>query len=82
MKQETKDMILKMVKVWNQFNQQKAVNATTDDSEFDKGCWSLDVALTGVVNSEFMAFLLPALIVHNCHWFMYAHNDNLIMHIQ
>lgn len=82
MKKETKDLLVNMVQAWNQFNPQKAVKVSFDDSEFNKGCWALDLALGGVVNSDFICFFLPAIQVNNCIWFLNACGDNVIMHIQ
>lgn len=82
MKQETKDLLVKMIESWNQFNPQKYVSASFDVDEIDKGCWALDVAIRGVVDSDFIAFLLPALQSFGCSWFFHAINDNVIFHIQ
>ena len=82
MKKETKDSLILSIEFWNQFNAQKAVKALFDENEFNKGCWSLDVSFSGIVNSDFIAFILPALSVNNCIWFLSALNDKLILHIQ
>ena len=82
MKKETKDLLVLMFKSWNQFNPQKAVKADFDADEFNKGSWALDVSLSGMVYSDFVAFILPALQAHNCIWFLNAYHDNIIMHIQ
>lgn len=82
MKKETKELLVNMVLAWNQFNPQKSVEAHFDDNEFQKGSWALDVALGGVVNSDFIGFILPAIQVNNCIWFLNACGDNVIMHIQ
>ena len=71
-----------MIESWNQFNPQKYISASFDVNEFNKGCWALDVAIMGVVNSDFIAFLLPALQSFNCIWFFNGHGDNVIFHIQ
>ena len=82
MKKETKDLLVTMVQTWNQFNPQKAVRAHFDDSEFSPKHWSLDMAIEGVVSSDFMAFLLPALIAQDCVWFFSAYGSEVIFHIQ
>lgn len=82
MKQETKDLLVNMITAWNQFNPQKRVDAHVDDSEFDTNAWSLDVAIVGTISSTFMAFLMPALQVNECHWFFWGHGDKVIFHIQ
>lgn len=82
MKKETKDLLVSMIETWNKFNPQRSVGATFDDSEFSPKHWSLDIAFSGVVCSEFMAFLLPALIAQGCIWFISAFGSNVIFHIQ
>lgn len=82
MKKETKDLLICMVETWNKFNQSKSVDAHFDELEFSPKQWSLDLAIVGVVNSDFMNFLLPAIYAHDCIWFMNACGDNLILHIQ
>lgn len=82
MKKETKDLLVNMIQAWNQFNPQKAVKAHFDDNEFSSKCWSLDVAMEGVVGSDFIGFLLPAIQVNNCIWFLNAYNNKVILHIQ
>ena len=82
MKKETKDSLILSIEFWNQFNAQKAVKALFDENEFKEGAWSLDVSFSGVVNSDFIAFILPALSVDNCIWFFSAINYKLILHIQ
>lgn len=82
MTKETKDLIITMIQSWNQFNPRKAVKVHFDDSEFSPKHWSLDMAIEGVISSKFMSFLLPALIAHNCHWFLSAYGSEVIFHIQ
>ena len=82
MKKETKDLVVTMVETWNKFNPSGWVDAQFDDSECSPKQWSLDLALGGVMSSEFMAFLLPALIAQDCHWFLSAYGSEVIFHIQ
>lgn len=82
MKKETKDLLISMVETWNKFNPSRSVDAHFEDSEFSPKHWSLDIAFGGVVGSEFMAFLLPALIAQNCIWFISAYGSQVIFHIQ
>lgn len=82
MKKETKDLIITMIQSWNQFNPQKAVKVHFDDSEFSPKHWSLDMAIEGIVCSDFLAFLLPALVAQNCIWFVSGLNQRIIFHIQ
>lgn len=82
MKKETKEMLVNMINAWNMYNPQKSVDAHFDDSEFSPNHWSLDVAFSHVICSDFIAFLLPALQVNNCVWFMHGSNDNVCFHIQ
>lgn len=82
MKKETKDLLVNMVEGWNKFNPQKAVMAHFDDNEFSPKCWSLDVAMEDVVDSDFIVFLLPVIQVKNCIWFLHAYNNKVILHIQ
>lgn len=82
MKKEVKELLVNMVNTWNVFNPQKAVNVHFDDNEFNPKCWALDVALEGVVGSDFIGFLLPAIQANNCIWFLNAYNNKVILHIQ
>lgn len=82
MEKRVKDLFISMVKAWNQFNPQKSVNAEFEENEFNKGQWSLNIILVGMVVSDFLAFLLPSLVAYNCIWYMGAHNDKIIVHIQ
>lgn len=82
MKKETKDLLISMVETWNKFNPSKSVDAHFDDSEFSPKHWSLEIAINGVVCSDFMAFLLPALIAQDCVWFFSAYGSQVIFHIQ
>lgn len=71
-----------MVETWNKFNPQRSVDADFDDSEFSPKHWSLDIDIRGVVSSDFMAFLLPALVAQDCHWFLSAYGSEIRFHIQ
>ena len=82
MKKETKEMLVLMLKSWNQFNASKAVVFEFEDSEFTRGHWSLELKLSGVVPSDFIGFFLPALAANNCTWFMSAINHQVYLHIQ
>lgn len=82
MKKETKDLLVSMVKSWNTFNPQKAVDAHFDESEFSPKHWSIDMAIEGVVCSDFMAFFLPALQAQDCVWFFSGYSHQVIFHIQ
>lgn len=82
MKKETKEMLVLMLKSWNQFNAGKAVVFEFEDSEFTRGHWSLELKLSGVVPSDFIGFFLPALAANNCTWFMSAINHQVYFHIQ
>ena len=75
-------MLVKMVESWNTFNLSKSVKVNFEESEFSPKNWSLELSISGVVCSEFVAFLLPALQVHRCIWFLSGYNDNVIFHIQ
>ena len=75
-------MLVKMVNAWNQFNPQKSVDVEFEESEFSPKNWSLDVSIKGVVSSDFMAFLLPALQAHGCYWFFSGYSDRVSFHIQ
>lgn len=77
-----KDLFISMVKTWNQFNPQKSVNAEFEENEFNKGKWSLNIILAGVVCSDFVAFLLPSLMAYNCIWFMSGRDNTINLHIQ
>ena len=77
-----KDLFISMVKTWNQFNPQKSVNAEFEENEFNKGKWSLNISLAGVVGSDFIAFLLPSLMAYNCIWFLSGFDDKVVFHIQ
>lgn len=82
MKKETKEMLVLMLKSWNQFNAGKAIVFEFEDSEFTRGHWSLELKLSGVVPSDFIGFFLPALAANNCTWFMSAINHQVYFHIQ
>lgn len=82
MKKETKILLVSMVAAWNQFHVSKRVDAEFNEDEFQKGHWSLEVRIRGVVNAEFVSFLLPALAANNCTWFMSAINHQVYFHIQ
>lgn len=82
MKKETKVLVIKMVNAWNQFNPQKSVDTEFEENEFNKGSWSLNIKFSGIVLSDFIAFLLPALMANNCIWFISAIDDKVILHIQ
>lgn len=82
MKKETKDLLIGMVETWNKFNPSKSVDAHFDESEFSPKHWSLEIAIGGVISSEFMSFLLPALIAQGCIWFFSAFGSDVIFHIQ
>lgn len=82
MKKETKELLVKMVHTWNQFNLVKKVDAEIEESEFQKGCWSIDLAIRGVVNPEFVMFLLPTLVCQECYWFLGDSNGRVFFHIQ
>lgn len=71
-----------MVETWNKFNPSKSVDAHFDESEFCPKQWSLEIAISGVVCSEFMNFLEPALFANNCMWFFSAYGSQVIFHIQ
>lgn len=77
-----KDLFISMVKTWNQFNPQKSVNAEFEENEFNKGKWSLNIILAGMVGSDFIAFLLPSLMAYNCIWYMGGVNNTISLHIQ
>lgn len=70
MKKETKEMLVLMLKSWNQFNVVKAIMFDFEESEFSRGHWALELKFSGVVPSDFIVFFLPALAAHNCTWFM------------
>lgn len=82
MKKETKEMLVIMLKSWNQFNAAKAVVFEFEESEFSRGHWSLELKFSGVVPSDFIGFLLPALAAHGCIWFMSAVSNQVYFHIQ
>lgn len=82
MKKETKELLIKMVNTWNQFNLVKKVDAEFDESEFAPGLWSIDLEIKGVVNSDFVMFLLPALVCQDCHWFLSECGGRVSFHIQ
>lgn len=82
MKKETKEMLVLMLKSWNQFNAAKAVVFEFEDSEFTRGHWSLELKFSGVVSSDFIGFFLPALAANKCTWFMSAINHQVYFHIQ
>lgn len=82
MKKETKDLVVTMVNTWNQFNRSKRVDSTIVESEFSKGHWSIELEIKGVVNSDFMTFLQPALYSNDCIWFFAGSNDTVVFHIQ
>lgn len=82
MKKETKDLLITMVESWNKFNPRRSVDVDLDDSEFSPKHWSLDMSFGGVVSSDFIAFLLPALIAQDCIWFVSGLGNRVILHIQ
>lgn len=82
MKLETKDLIMQMVTTWNQFNCAKRVDVEFDESEFSKGHWAINLELKGVVNSDFVMFLLPTLVCQNCIWFLSECGGRVVFHIQ
>lgn len=82
MKKETKEMLVMMLKSWNQFNAAKAVVFEFEESEFSRSHWSLELKFSGVVPSDFIGFFLPALAAHNCIWFMSAVSNQVYFHIQ
>lgn len=71
-----------MVETWNKFHSQNRIDAHFDDSEFSPKHWSLEVSIKDIINPDFVAFLLPALIAQGCSWFIYAYGSNVIFHIQ
>lgn len=75
-------MLVKMVETWNQFNLAKKVDVEFDDSEFSPGHWSVDLDIKGVVNSDFVMFLLPTLVCQGCHWFISECSGRVSFHIQ
>ena len=75
-------MLVLMVKTWNQFNVVKTVVFESEESEFSRGHWSLELKFGGVVSSDFLAFFLPALAAHGCTWFVSAINNQVYFHIQ
>lgn len=82
MKKETKDLLVSMVETWNKFNPKRSVDARLDESEFSPKHWSLDIRIGGVIPSDFMAFILPALIAQDCLWFISGLDSDVIFHIQ
>lgn len=82
MKKETKELIVKMVKTWNQFNCSKTVDVEIEEDEFSKGHWSLSLRIRGVVNSDFVMFLLPSLVCQECHWFIHECGGRVVFNIQ
>lgn len=82
MKLETKNLLVTMVSTWNQVNVSKKVDVEFDEDEFSKGHWSLVVIIRGVVNAEFVSFLLPAMISNNCHWFISEYDGRVAFYIQ
>lgn len=82
MKKETKEMLVLMVKCWNQCHVSKAVEFEFEESEFTRGHWSLEFRFGGVVPSDFVMFILPALAAHDCTWFMSGINNQVYFHIQ
>lgn len=82
MEKETKDLLVLMVNTWNQFNINKKVDAEIDAREFSVGCWSIDISICGVVNSDFVLYLLPAIIARNCIWFLGGTDERVVFHIQ
>lgn len=82
MKKETKDLVVKMVTTWNQFNCSKRVDADIDESEFAKGHWSVKLCMRGVVNSDFVMFLLPSLVCQECIWFIGECDGRVVFYIQ
>lgn len=82
MNKETKILLVTMVSTWNQFNTSKRVDVEFDENEFSKGHWSLAVRIRGVVNAEFVSFLLPAMVSNNCIWFIAECAGRVVFHIQ
>lgn len=82
MKKETKILLVSMVSTWNQFHVSKRVDAEFEEDEFQKGHWSLEVRIRGVVNAEFVSFILPAIISNNCHWFLAECAGRVVFYIQ
>lgn len=82
MKKETKDLLINMVETWNKFNLRKSVEAHFDESEFCPKNWALDIAIEGVISSDFMMFIQPVLIVQDCQWFFSAYGSQVNFHIQ
>lgn len=82
MKKETKDVLVKMVDTWNQFNLSKKVDAEIGESEFSRGRWALTIRLRGVVNSDFLMFLLPSLVCQDCTWFIHECEGRVVFYIQ
>lgn len=82
MKKETKELLVKMVHTWNQFNLVKKVDAEIEELEFSKGNWSIDLAVRGVVNPDFVMFLLPTLVCQDCIWFLSDNDGRVAFHIQ
>lgn len=82
MKKETKILLVSMVSTWNQFHVSKRVDVEFEEDEFSKGHWSLQVIIRGVVNADFVSFLLPALTSNNCHWFIAQYDGRVAFYIQ
>lgn len=75
-------MVVMMVNTWNQFHLSKRVDSEIEELEFSKGCWSIDLRIKGVVESEFVLFLLPALVCQGCIWFLMDNDGRVTFHIQ
>lgn len=82
MNKETKDLVVKMVETWNSFNLSKRVDAEIESSEFSKGHWAVDLRVRGVVNSDFLMFLLPTLVCQGCMWFLSECGGKVVFNIQ
>lgn len=79
---ETKNLLVKMVETWNSFHLSHRVDAEFEEDEFSKGKWAIAILLRGVVDAEFMYFLLPALSCNNCLWFLSEADGRIYFHIQ
>lgn len=82
MKKEIKEMLESMINAWGYYNQSKRVTFKMECEEFSRGHWSMDLRCSGVINPEFMAFLLPALSANDCIWFLSGIGNDVIFHIQ
>lgn len=82
MKKETKILLVSMVSTWNQFHTSQRVDVEFEEDEFQKGHWSLEIRIRGVVNSDFVSFLLPAIVSNGCHWFISECAGRVVFYIQ